>query len=385
MPKNSNAINISPYEVGGEFNPFTFLMNNHSLNTFIQKFSGDFNQNYYEDFIKTIHELGYHVVMKNVFYYNTELDDKDTDGDELNPNRIVQLEDNEFLYLSNNNTTNDVYSNASQTSFIIVRNSHYYQKNVVNFDMTYLKTNENDFKILYEKVLSYENPVEEKMVYFYRIGRTMKGYSLHKYKINPISVFPEYYNDKIDLEKLQNIVNSDKSGLILFSGFSGSGKTSLIKYLSLNSDKKFVFLTINEIDVFSDPNASEFLGTQLHDSVIILEDCEMLLKSRKNDVNPYISTLLNVGDGLIGQLLNLKVILTYNNGENIDDALLRKGRCIFTHDFKKIDVENSNKVAKRLKLNITFKEPQVLCDIFNREDNGLDEIIKSKPKIGFGV
>ncbi|MFW5847455.1 MAG: AAA family ATPase [bacterium] len=377
-------IRTNPYEVNGMFNPTAYLVNNYSVNLFVNKFYGDFNMIYLEEFKeKVLKKLNYHEIILNTEFLNSEIDLEAKDS----KNEIEEILNEEggsgkhisFMFDDNESY---YYANKDHSAFLSLRRDKYYDSQIITVEFTYLKNSQKDYEFIFNTIKSYKNPPKTQDVYFYRIGRTPKNYFLSRYHIEPIDIKPEYYNNTLEIDNLVKIIDNKKSGLIIFSGLSGSGKTSLIKYLSCNSNKKFVFLTINEIDIFSDPNATEFLSQNLRDSIIIVEDCEILLKTRKLDSNPHISTLLNMGDGLIGQLLNMKVILTYNNSEHVDDALLRKGRCLFRHNFDKVSAEIATKISKDLGYNQTYKQPQVLCDIFNIEDNGLKQ--ENHSQIGFG-
>lgn len=61
--------------------------------------------------------------------------------------------------------------------------------------------------------------------------------------------------------------------------------------------------------------------------VIIMEDAEKILFQRRSDNNEAVSALLNIADGLLGQMLRVHVFCTLNQGmEDLDPAILRPGR-----------------------------------------------------------
>jgi len=61
--------------------------------------------------------------------------------------------------------------------------------------------------------------------------------------------------------------------------------------------------------------------------VIIMEDAEKILLQRRSENNEAVSALLNIADGLIGQMLRVHVLCTLNQGmEYLDPAMLRPGR-----------------------------------------------------------
>ena len=79
-------------------------------------------------------------------------------------------------------------------------------------------------------------------------------------------------------------------------------------------------------------------------SIIILEDCEGVIKSRKNTgSSSAVSLLLNLGDGLMSDDLGIKFICTFNaDPGTIDEALMRKGRLACMYEFAPL---SSDKVA----------------------------------------
>ena len=67
--------------------------------------------------------------------------------------------------------------------------------------------------------------------------------------------------------------------------------------------------------------------------------------------------------------------------ENIDKALLRKGRLIAEHKFEKLSLEETNKLLKHLNKDIIAKEGMTLADIYNI-DIEVHKTIKTS-KLGF--
>jgi hypothetical protein len=172
---------------------------------------------------------------------------------------------------------------------------------------------------------------------------------------------------------------------------SGTGKSSFIKYLTTVIDKEFIFIPSNFIDKFiSDPDIFSIL-LRRKKSVIILEDAEKILISRETDDNQFISTLLNLSDGILSDMLEVSVILTYNCDETkIDKALKRKGRTMVDYRFGKLSVEESKLLAESL--NFTeeqvkdIKEPMSLSEIYNMNDENkfYEDESNKKRVIGFG-
>lgn len=186
--------------------------------------------------------------------------------------------------------------------------------------------------------------------------------------------------------KIVELLNLKRGGLILFHSVPGTGKSKYIQYLcDVLSPIKFVYLNVEVFGSFDSPTFMSFALTELKDAVLILEDCESLITSREvNKNNNIIPTLLNLTSGIFADILNCKVICTFNTKyKNIDDALLRKGRLLYSYEFRKLTTEEANILYHKLynKDDEYFKEDTTLADVYN-----LEEVNFAKPtqlKIGF--
>lgn len=203
------------------------------------------------------------------------------------------------------------------------------------------------------------------------------------FKYNNIYSNNETYNDDL-IEKenlIDDFIKNGNTGLMLFHGIPGAGKTSYIKSL-IDRHKKVKFIYMPN-QMFSQIEAPSFVSffSRHPGSIIVIEDGETLLKER-NDGNVYISTLLNLTDGLLGEALRIKVVCTFNCGINeIDSALKRKGRLKFSYEFKELGAEKSNELLKKLGHDYETKEPMPLTDIINYDKEKYQAVKKNK--IGF--
>lgn len=122
----------------------------------------------------------------------------------------------------------------------------------------------------------------------------------------------------------------------------------------------------NIIHYISQPDFISFISS-FPASVLVLEDCEEIIKTRdQNDSSLGITNLLNLGDGLLGDALKLKIVCTFNcELKKIDKALLRKGRLKYRYEFGRLSTEKSNNLFRKLKINETTKEPLTIAEIYN--------------------
>lgn len=216
--------------------------------------------------------------------------------------------------------------------------------------------------------------------------REFGDYELAEFKTKNIDVkIAENYNqDLIDLHPriVEFIKSPDTNGIILLHGVPGTGKTSYIRNLIRECDTRFIFLPNNLFNHISEPDFIAFISAHPN-TVIILEDCEELLKPREqNNSGNGISNLLNLGDGLLGDALKLKIICTFNCSLNrIDEAMLRKGRLMFRYEFKPLEDEKVNQLLKSLNIETETTEPMVLADVFHFAHN--NGFVMENKAIGF--
>jgi hypothetical protein len=185
------------------------------------------------------------------------------------------------------------------------------------------------------------------------------------------------YNDDIPYIEMNSIIRSDEAGLMMFYGKPGTGKTSVVKSLiNDNRDRNFIFVDTSVCESISDGLFLEFLQENKN-AVIVFEDCEKLLRSRENGSNESIGTILNLTDGIIAESMKIKFICTFNcNLDEVDEALLRKGRLSLKYEFKELSIEKTKAIYPNA------DKPMTLADAHNAHKKN-DFSVKKTKKIGF--
>jgi len=234
-----------------------------------------------------------------------------------------------------------------------------------------------DLDIVLETVMPFRKKENKEKFFMNFIVISSNGYSTIRKRIDRVDVDTDLYYEGLDYNKLKNSLKSDKSGLVLLSSPPGSGKTFLIKKLNQDIKKDFIILDPSIIHDMGSPKMTNFLINNLDNKILILEDGENILKDRAMVNNNFASTLLNMSDGIIGDVLKSKILITYNNGDHIDDAFKRSGRLLYHGQLQELPSSKVKAIAKKLDKNID--QAMVLADIFNSEDNNKEE----KRKIGF--
>ena len=188
-------------------------------------------------------------------------------------------------------------------------------------------------------------------------------------------------------EKMIKSLHENSSGLYMLHGRPGTGKTTYIRYLASVLKKDVIFFPTSFVDEITNPSILSLLKKK-QDCVMILEDAEKALTKRSlSDQPSLVSTLLNMTDGILGDILKLNVIVTYNcDRQDIDEALLRKGRLKAEYSFQGLKQDEAKKLIKKLDIDIKPEDNMTLADIYYaKSDEELIGNIKTleKPKIGF--
>lgn len=196
-----------------------------------------------------------------------------------------------------------------------------------------------------------------------------------------------YGSDFVNIyDNIVNKLNNKSCGLYILYGTYGVGKTSLIKHLAKTvNNRMFVFVPTNQLEALVTPALLPIL-LEHKNIVLILEDAEKAIESREisNTSQSMVSTILNLSDGILGSLLNLAIIVTFNTKrEKIDEALLRKGRLLVEHKFDKLSIKDSQRLLDYLKKDFVAKEEMTLAEIYNVDDNNFHKEEEEKQKIGF--
>ena len=218
---------------------------------------------------------------------------------------------------------------------------------------------------------------------------TQTGYDLSDFEVDTVEDFclEEQYNDDFipEDEKISAFVKKEKSGIIILHGEKGTGKSTYINHLiNENPEKMFVYFPSALVPLLGEPTFTDFFP-RLKDSILILEDCEDALRSREaTGGNRAVNQLLNLSDGLL-KSLGIKFICTFNAPpEEIDEALLRKGRLFSKYEFKKLDAEKSSALLTKIYgKEITTSVPMSLADIYYYDEDSYEE--EKRAAIGFDL
>lgn len=245
--------------------------------------------------------------------------------------------------------------------------SVYFQKDMSSFVKTHTinETFYNTLRIIIEESVK-EIPDSGSV---YVLIKTVHGIELQEAGKLNCPIEKGNYADKI-VEGYEHIVkdiaNPHPCGrLILLAGEPGTGKTYFVKGLiSCVKSAKFVMIPPSLVGDLVGPDLISLLIAHNVDYgdggvpiVLVIEDADTCLSSRTSDNIASISSLLNLGDGIIGSLLDVRILATTNQRHrDIDPAISRPGRLCRFLTISELSQEKSLDIYQRL----TGKRPKSL-------------------------
>lgn len=182
------------------------------------------------------------------------------------------------------------------------------------------------------------------------------------------------------LEKYYDDFMKSSASILLLIGPPGTGKTTFIRGM-LQHTNSSATLTYDANILEKDYVFASFIEGDK--SVLILEDADMFLKSRKEG-NTMMHKFLNVGDGLV-TTRGKKMIFSTNlpSIKDIDPALVRPGRCYDILNFSELNQEQAEKLATKVGVTLNGKRDKwSIADIFFNDSSG-NKFKTKENKIGF--
>ena len=187
-------------------------------------------------------------------------------------------------------------------------------------------------------------------------------------------LMPYHYSDETikEYEHVKTCLSSKEpcGRLVLLQGSPGTGKSYMIRSLISSVNSMFVVVGADMISDLSGPAILPIL-LGAHDKgkpiTFILEDADVALTHRTKGAMTQLSGLLNLGDGLLGEMLDIRIIATTNAGTlELDKAITRPGRMCQHISFDALNVKDATVLYHSLvkKPNEVIKSSKTLAEVY---------------------
>lgn len=165
------------------------------------------------------------------------------------------------------------------------------------------------------------------------------------------------YTDAV-LESVDHVVADlnapDPCGrVILFDGPPGTGKTRAIMSLpGLVPKGLFVMIPSGMIGQMSSPGFLNLLLSEKPEDgplVLIVEDADEAITERKSGSPDALSSILNMSDGIYGQILDIRILASTNAPiSSLDNAVTRPGRLCRRIEIGALPASQANAIYQRI-------------------------------------
>lgn len=212
-------------------------------------------------------------------------------------------------------------------------------------------------RVLRENVTDPVRPPPAGQVFM--LSQTQHGIQLLPIGLGGMPVVSDNYSEDVmsrfttartDLES-----KTPSGRLIMLDGPPGTGKTYLVRGFMHHVPKaKFIIVPPHLVQSLADPTlVTTFIHQAMSDKnrtlVLVLEDADQCLSARKADNMSSISAVLNLSDGIIGGLFDIRILATTNTPiQEWDPAILRPGRLSASIKIGKLSLAQSRKIFARV-------------------------------------
>lgn len=259
--------------------------------------------------------------------------------------------------------------------------------------LSLLSLNNTALSVSVEKLgAGLENSDEAKTSAVHMLGTSAAGIKTYNIGLAGIALEAENYNEDVILgyrrlvEDLKSATPSGRLGV--FTGPPGTGKTYLIRGLLDEVEGLWVILPGSMIASLGDPSLVPTLLDLKNQSgnkpvILIIEDGDMALCPRAADNINSISALLNATSGIVGDLVDIRVLATTNAKKvQLEPALLRSCRLSAQMDVDLLSPDRASTVYRRLLPESVkiYNKPVKLSDVYEhaRADGWKPEVKPSK-------
>jgi hypothetical protein len=335
--------------------------------------------------ISNKNSIDYHIIIdklgdipNKIYLYGEYEKDLFIDGVDLkNVNRTSEISmDGEVI-------NEVILSNITDTNIYI---TYINIDNSIISDITFYYLGDRDYNFILKLVkdlnigdqLEDENDVSNKDNLLSYLSLSESGFILNSLDIKSDIPTNLKYNKETLREykkKLKYLVG--ESGIEIFYGSRGTGKTNLAFQMFKDLGRSAIFIPNNLIEVsLGNPEFINFIKN-IHNPALIIDDCEFLTNSQFSKMNLFSSNLLQLVESPILGNLNLLIVLIFNEDlDHIDDNLLSSNSLINILEFDKLNIKEVIKLKEYLNISVEESNKSKLSHILNPKK------IKQTGKIG---
>lgn len=224
----------------------------------------------------------------------------------------------------------------------------------------------------------------------YMLGMVGKGFNTRmdfvptKIKKPDVEIGTNYNDDFAEVhESICKSLNEEGKGIAILHGIPGSGKSYYLRLLShLVPKKKMLYVPSELAHSIVEPSFMTLLKKHKK-SVLLIEDADNVLRKREETTTQVASTILNLTDGFMNDVLGMQVVCTFNiERDQIDPAFMREGRLIAEYRFEKLKKDKANALCSKLGLEPDFTDDASLAEVYNKNKKRIASKSKNL-KIGF--
>lgn len=187
-----------------------------------------------------------------------------------------------------------------------------------------------------------------------------------------------------------------ESGLSILRGDPGTGKTSFLRHViaSCMDTHRFYYVPPEGANILVSAELPELWKEENNrypnsTKVLVIEDAENLLLERQQGAQSAVSSILNLTDGFMGDMVRVHIICTLNcDVASLDEAVLRPGRQRFYREFQPLEFNEAKALADHLGIKLPDEaRPYTLAELYHFEATQRDLLTKDQDNgpIGFST
>lgn len=176
-----------------------------------------------------------------------------------------------------------------------------------------------------------------------------------------------FYNSETltQVNKLIKKLKKSNTGISIFYGDSGLGKTQLSKYVCKSVDEICIYIPLNLIDQsINNPEFKNFLK-KWGKVLLVIDDCDFLFNPMFGKNNYFAHNLLQLVDGVFTEICKIHTLLIFNaeTEDEIDEYLLNANSTLDVIQITKLSTELSNELSEHLGHKKRYKTSTKLIEI----------------------